>query len=113
MEGKVPFNVDGFYGRPTPDLMTYAWYHSSGSWNKTLWNYSNPEMDQILDKARSTGDKAEQARLYGRMQEIVAKDGPGCVIYVVNFACGVSNKVQGFAPSPLMWVDISNVTIAA
>jgi peptide/nickel transport system substrate-binding protein len=70
-------------------------------------------MDQVLDKVRSTGDKAEQAELSGRMQEIVAKDGPGCVIHVVNFACGVSNKVQGFTPSPLMWVDISNVTIAA
>ena len=24
MEGKVPFSVDGFFGRPTPDTMTYA-----------------------------------------------------------------------------------------
>lgn len=36
MEGKVPFNVDQFYGRTTPDLMLYAWYHSTGSWNSTL-----------------------------------------------------------------------------
>jgi peptide/nickel transport system substrate-binding protein len=113
MEGKVPFNADGFFGRATPDLMTYAWYHSSGSWNNTLWHYNNPEVDRLLDHARSTADKAEQARLYGRFQEIVAKDGPGCVVYVENFACGVSKKVQGFKSSPLMWVDISNVTISA
>jgi peptide/nickel transport system substrate-binding protein len=113
MEGKVPFNADGFFGRATPNLMTYAWYHSSGSWNNTLWHYNNPEVDTLLDRARSTADKAEQAKLYGRFQEIIAKDGPGCVIYVENFACGVSNKVQGFKGSPLMWVDISNVTIGA
>jgi peptide/nickel transport system substrate-binding protein len=113
MEGKVPFSVDGFFGRATPDLMTYAWYHTGGSWNNTLWHYSNAEVDTLLDKARSIADKAEQARLYGRFQEIIAKDGPGCVIYVENFACGVSNKVQGFKSSPLMWVDISNVTISA
>lgn len=112
MEGKVPFNVDMFYGRATPDLMLYAWYHSTGSWNNTLWHYKNPEVDQILDKARTTADKAEQAKLYGRFQEIIAKDGPGCVVYVQNFACGVSKKVQNFAGSPLMFVDISNVTIA-
>jgi peptide/nickel transport system substrate-binding protein len=113
MEGKVPFSVDGFFGRATPDLMTYAWYHSKGSWNDTLWHYSNPEVDEALDRARSTADKAEQAKLYERVQEIVAKDGPGCVIYVENFACGVSNKVQNFTSSPLMFVDISNITINA
>jgi peptide/nickel transport system substrate-binding protein len=113
MEGKVAFSVDGFFGRPTPDTMVYAWYHSSGSWNNTLWHYSNPEVDKILTAARSTGDKAEQEKLYGRFQEIVAKDGPGCLVFVRNFACGVSKKVQNFVGSPQMWVDINNVSLSA
>ncbi len=113
MEGKVPFSVDGFFGRPTPDTMLYAWYHSSGSWNNTLWHYNNPEVDRILTAARSTGDKAEQAKLYGQFQEIVAKDGPSCIVFVRNFACGVSKKVQGFTGSPQMWVDINNVSLSA
>ena len=79
MEGKVPFNVDNFFGRTTPDLMLYAWYHSTGSWNNTLWHYNNPEVDRILDTARATGDKSKQAELYGKFQEIVAKDGPGSI----------------------------------
>jgi peptide/nickel transport system substrate-binding protein len=112
MEGKVPFNVDEFFGRTTPDLMTYAWYHTGGSWNDTLWHYKNPEVDKLLDAARGTVDKAVQAKLYGRFQEIVAKDGPGCVIYVQNFACGVSKKVQGFTGSPLMYVDMTNVSLS-
>lgn len=113
MEGKVPLNVDNFFGRATPDLQLYPWYHSSGSWNNTLWHYSNPEVDKLLETARSTTDKAEQARLYGRFQEIVAADGPGAVVYVQNFACGVSKKVAGFAPSPLMLLDLSGVTVSA
>jgi peptide/nickel transport system substrate-binding protein len=112
MEGKIPFSVDGFFGRPTPDTMLYAWYHSSGSWNNTLWHYKNPEVDKILDAARATGDKAEQKKLYSRFQEIVAKDGPGCLVFVRNFACGVSKQVQGFTGSPQMWVDINNVTLS-
>ena len=71
-----------------------------------------PEVDRILDTARATADKAEQKRLYGRFQEIVAKDGPGCLVFVRNFACGVSKKVQGFTGSPQMWVDVNNVAIA-
>lgn len=112
MEGKIPFNINGLFGRSTPDFITYAWYHSTVSWNNTLWHYRNAEVDKLLDAARSTTDKTEQAKLDGRFQEIVAKDGPGCLVYVKNFACGVSKKVQGFTSSPLMWVDISNVTIS-
>jgi peptide/nickel transport system substrate-binding protein len=113
MEGKVPLAVDTFFGRTTPDLMLYSWYHSTGSWNNTLWHYNNPEVDKLLEGARTTNDKADQAKLYGRFQEIVAKDGPGSVVYVQSFACGVSNKVRDFTPSPLMFVDISNVSIAS
>ena len=47
----------------------------------------------------------------GHFQEIVAKDGPGCIVYVQNFVCGVSNKVKGYVGNPLMFVDISTVTI--
>jgi peptide/nickel transport system substrate-binding protein len=113
MEGKVPFSVDYFYGRATPDLMLYPWYHSTGSWNNTLWHYSNPEVDKILEAARQTTDQAEQKKLYGRFQEIIAEDGPSPVCFVVNFSCGVSKKVTGFTATPLMLMDITSVTVAA
>jgi peptide/nickel transport system substrate-binding protein len=111
MEGKVRFAADGFYGRATPDLMIYPWYHSSGSWNTTLWHYSNPEVDKVLDAARATADKDEQAKLYGRFQELLLDDSPGSVIYVQNFACGVSNKLRNLEISPLMLMDFSKVTL--
>ena len=113
MEGKVPFNIDMFFARATPDLALYPWYHSTGSWNNTLWHYSNAEVDKLLEAARQTADKDEQKKLYGRFQEIIAEDGPGSICFVVNFACGVSKKVSGFASSPIMLMDISGVTVAA
>jgi len=113
MEGKVRFSADGFYGRATPDLMVYPWYHSTGSWNNTLWHYHNPEVDQVLDAARATNSTAEQARLYGRFQEMLLDDSPGSVIYVQNFACGVSNKVRNLVISPLMLMDFSKAALTA
>jgi peptide/nickel transport system substrate-binding protein len=113
MEGKVLFSADGFYGRATPDLMVYPWYHSSGSWNNTLWHYKNPEVDKVLDAARGTADKTEQAKLYGRFQEMVIDDGPGSVIYVQSFACGFSNKVRDVVVSPLMLLDFSKAALTA
>jgi peptide/nickel transport system substrate-binding protein len=112
MEGKVRFSADGFYGRPTPDLMVYPWYNSAGSWNNTLWHYKNPEVDKVLDAARATTDKVAQKKLYGRFQELVLDDPPGSVIFVQNFACGASNKVNNLAISPLMLMDFSKVTVA-
>jgi peptide/nickel transport system substrate-binding protein len=111
MEGKVRFSADGFYGRATPDLMVYPWYDSAGSWNNTLWHYKNPEVDKVLDAARATTDKAVQAKLYGRFQELVLDDPPGSVIYVQNFACGTSNRVKDLTISPLMLMDFSKATI--
>jgi len=93
--------------------MVYPWYHSTGSWNNTLWHYHNPGVDKVLDAARATTSTSKQAELYGRFQEMVLNDGPGSVIFVQGFACGVSNKVQNVAPSPLMLLDISKATLAA
>jgi peptide/nickel transport system substrate-binding protein len=113
MEGKVRFSADGFYGRATPDLMTYSWYHSSGSWNNTLWHYKNPEVDKVLDAARATNSATEQAKLYGRFQEMLLDDSPGSIIYVQNFACGFSNKVRDVVVSPLMILDFSKAALTA
>jgi peptide/nickel transport system substrate-binding protein len=113
MEGKVLFSADGFYGRATPDLMVYPWYHSSGSWNNTLWHYKNPEVDKVLDAARTTADKKEQAKLYGQFQEMLLDDSPGSVIYVQNLACGFSNKVRDVVVSPLMLLDFSKAALTA
>jgi peptide/nickel transport system substrate-binding protein len=113
IEGKVLFSADGFFGRATPDLMVYPWYDSAGSWNNTLWHYKNPEVDKVLDAARATTDQALQAKLYGQFQEMVLDDPPGSVIYVQNFACGVSNKVKDLVISRLMLMDFSRATVAA
>jgi peptide/nickel transport system substrate-binding protein len=112
MEGKVLFAVDGFYGRATPDLMLYPWYHSTGSWNNTLWHYHNPEVDKVLDAARATIDPTEQATLYGSFQEMVVDDGPGSIVFVQNFACGVGNRVRHIGLSPLMYVEVGSVALA-
>ena len=106
-----PFMINSFFARTTPDTMLYEWYHSAGSWNRNNWHYSNPEVDKILDTARQTGDADDQKRLYGRFQEIAATEGPGPVLFVVNHAEGMSNKVQGFTASRLSVIDLRNVTL--
>ncbi len=112
VEGQQPLFGTSFFGRTTPDTMTYAWYHSSGSWNENLWKYKNEEVDRILDEARSVRSDEKRKELYRRFQEILVDDGPGQPVFVANHANGVHNSVQGFASSPVLWFDLKAVALA-
>ena len=47
-----------------------------------------------------------------RFQEIAASEGPGPVLFVVNHATGVSNRVRGFTASRLSVLNLKTVTLA-
>ena len=110
-EGKVALFTTNFYGRTTMDTMLYPWFHSSGSWNKNLWHFADAEMDKVLDDARTTADEAKLMALYKKVQDIVVEQAPGVIVYQLNHANGVHNRVEGFKSSPLMWPDLRVVSV--
>jgi peptide/nickel transport system substrate-binding protein len=111
IEGKAVFFVDGFYSRPTIDSSVYPFYHSAGSWNTQLWHYRNEEMDKVLDAARAAGSVEDQAKAYKQMQVIALDDPPGIVPYVINHVNAFRKTVKGFHSSPMMWLDLRNVSV--
>ncbi|MGH0237082.1 ABC transporter substrate-binding protein [Sinorhizobium meliloti] len=111
IEGKAAFYVDGFYSRPAVDPSIYPWFHSAGSWNSTLWNYKNPEIDALLDKARAAATDEERAKLYKAFQVLAMSNPPSIIPYVVNHANAVRKNVKGFKSSPMMWLDLRQTTI--
>ncbi len=111
IEGKAVFFVDGFYSRPTIDSSIYPFYHSTGSWNTTLWHYRNAEMDAVLDAARAAGTPQEQAGLYKKFQAMALEDPPGVIPYVINHVNAYRKSVKGFRSSPMMWLDLRPVSI--
>lgn len=111
IEGKAAFYADGFYSRPTIDSSTYPWFHSNGSWNTTLWNYKNAEMDRVLDAARAARTEAELAADYKKFQVLALEDPPGVIAYVLNHVNAYRKNVKGFQSSPMMWLDLRKVTV--
>jgi peptide/nickel transport system substrate-binding protein len=111
IEGKAVFFTDGFYSRPTIDTSIYPFFHSTGSWNTTLWHYKNAEMDKVLDGARAAHSESEQADLYKQFQRIALEDPPGVIPYVLNHANGYRKAVKDFHSSPMMWLDLRQVSI--
>jgi peptide/nickel transport system substrate-binding protein len=111
IEGKAAFYVDGFYSRPTLDTSIYPWYHSTGSWNTTLWNYKNPAMDKVLDDARAAKTEEERAKLYSEFQKLAIEQPAGIVPYVLNHTNAYRQNVKNFKSSPMMWLDLRKTTI--
>lgn len=59
-----------------PDNTAFAAYHSSrnGQWQNPT--YANPEVDAVIEAARSEIDQEKRAALYRKFQELVIEDAP-------------------------------------
>ena len=57
-----------------PDVQAYANFHSGSPVN--LSNYSNPEVDQLLEDARSSGDQEKRVEDYCKLAQILNRDVP-------------------------------------
>ncbi|MGH7211051.1 MAG: ABC transporter substrate-binding protein, partial [Acetobacteraceae bacterium] len=112
IEGKAAFYTDGFYSRPTIDTSIYPFYDSAGSWNTTLWNYKNPKMDHVLDAARGARSDAERVKLYKQFQVLAVDEPAGVIPYVTNHVNALSDRVHDFHSSPMMWLDLRQVTVS-
>lgn len=111
IEGKAAFYTDGFFSRPTLDTSTYPWFHSKGSWNNQLWNYSNAEVDKVLDAARAEPSEEKRIELYKKFQALVEESPAGVIPYVQNHVDGYRANVKGFKASPMMWLDLRDTTV--
>jgi len=87
-------------------LRTESW-PDKGGFNSGY--YSNPKVDDLLNKARSSTDQAERAKLYQEMQEIVQEDAPW--VFVANWKQNAvtSNKVSNFSLQPSFLLLLKDV----
>lgn len=87
-------------------LRTEAW-PEQGGFNSGY--YSNPEVDELLQKARTSTDQAERAALYKQMQEIVYEDAPW--LFVANWKQNAvtAANVENFSLQPSFFLLLQDV----
>lgn len=80
----------------------YDVWHSSKTKPKELnfISYNNPEVDDLLIKARETFDTEQRKKYYYRFQEILAEDAPYVFLYVPDALPVVHARVHGIEPAP-------------
>lgn len=85
----------------TQDPDIFAVWHSSqavpGGLN--FIHYKNPDLDKVLEEARSTPDRQRRTALYHQAQEILDVDQPYCFLYVPYALPVVQNRFMGIKPA--------------
>jgi peptide/nickel transport system substrate-binding protein len=101
-QNQVQFAMLG-WGTPTmdADYALYALFHSSQippGFNGAF--YENPEVDALLDEARSTADQDLRAQLYADAIEIIWEDAPWLFLYSEVQVTAIRTNVEGFIVHP-------------
>ncbi len=95
---------NNWFGRPTIDESLTPFYYTESNWNYT--GYSNPEVDKLLDQAKSLTDFAARKKLYDRVQEILYNEGPDVVPYFKNYVSAIRKEVKNYKLIPVQYVDL-------
>ena len=92
----------GWSGRPDPDGNMYSWFHTGGGFNDM--QYSNPQVDALLDDARVSSDQAHRAQDYQQADQLMLQDAPYVFINHGVSIQATTKNVQNFPllPSGMM-----------
>jgi len=90
------------------DGTLYPLFHSDTVWS----NYANPQMDTLLDEARSTIDPAAREPLYKQALQILHDDMPGVPLWEQVALYGMTKRVQ-WQPRPDQELFLVEMTLTA
>jgi peptide/nickel transport system substrate-binding protein len=83
----------------TPDLFP-IWHSSAdrpGGFN--FAGYKNDEADRLIERAKSTADRNEVARIFSELSEIIVRDNPYIFLYVPSAINAVSRRIEPIEPT--------------
>jgi peptide/nickel transport system substrate-binding protein len=101
----------GWSGRPDPDGNMYSWFHTGGGFN--TMQYSNPQVDKLLEDARTSSDQSQRASDYQQAEKLILQDAP----YVfINYGVSVqatTNNIKNFTILPTTIMEFLNVYVGS
>ena len=96
--GDFDLTVVGWSGFVDIDEYLYNLFTTDGAYNQQ--NYSNPEVDELLEKGRVTIDEAERKEIYKEAQLKIAEDAPMAFLYMNSFTVAMRDNVKGYTVHP-------------
>ena len=98
-KGRFDAVILGWTISQDPDI--YQVWHSSQAREGGLnfIYYKNPELDKLLEKARSIPEQEQRKEYYAKIQEILAEDEPYCFLFVPYALPVVQKRFKGIEPA--------------
>ncbi len=84
---------------PDPENFADVLFHTGAEMNKG--NYSNPELDRILEQARVEPDVTKRIDLYQQAEKIIVEDAPALFLFHSGDFELVKPYIQGYILSPV------------
>ncbi|QFU18160.1 ABC transporter substrate-binding protein [Microvirga thermotolerans] len=109
--GNFDVNVIGWSGRVDPDGNIHPFVTCKGGLNDG--RYCNPEVDRLLNEARTVTDEAKRKELYDAAQTILQDELPIIYTYYQPWPFVLAKKVQGFRPYPDGMIRLKGVKFAS
>lgn len=84
---------------PDPENFADVLFHTGAAMNKG--NYSNPELDRILEQARVEADVTKRIDLYQQAEKIIVEEAPALFLFHSGDFELVKPYIQGYRLSPV------------
>ncbi len=100
----------GWSGRPDPDGNMYNWFHTGGGFNDM--QYSNPQVDALLEDARTQSDQTKRASDYQQAEQLMLQDSPYVFLYHGVAEQATTKTVQGFQLLPTTIMPFAQTSLS-
>jgi peptide/nickel transport system substrate-binding protein len=97
-QGRFQISRVGWSGRVDPDGNVHPFWTTGGGQNDG--RYTNPEIDRLLNTARTVYDVAERKKLYDAAQRIAQDELPVIYLYNQPWYFAMRTNIQGFQLHP-------------
>jgi peptide/nickel transport system substrate-binding protein len=85
-------------GRTDPDGNVYVFYICKGPQNNP--GYCNPDVDRLLDEARTVGDLARRKAVYQNVTKTILEDNPRLYLYHRRVLIAHTDRLDGYKQMP-------------
>ncbi len=99
-QGRVHLNLQMWNTAPQgdPDAFLSDLFRTGARSN--CMGYANPELDRLLQEAKTCFEPAQRQRLYNRVQEIIYEQNPVIVLFHKSMVTVMSDRVRGYSIHP-------------
>jgi len=109
-KGNFDGYIIGWSGRPDPDGNLYSFMTTKGPLNYP--KFSNPEIDKLMDEARTVSDIAARRAIYEKAARITGEARPILYLWHPRNLVAHTTKLSGFKPVPDGLIRLQDVKLA-